>query len=88
MEICFFVCVCVPANTNILRHVPLWFLCNPDSWSYLMYPDVFIAIAFWRQVQPPSGQLQLLSQNVSKYPSPLIAHLLGPGVGGKGRAFK
>lgn len=53
-----------------------------------MYPDVFIAIAFWRQVQPPSGQLQLLSQNVSKYPSPLIAHLLGPGVGGKGRAFK
>lgn len=26
----------------------------------------------------PPGQLQLLSQKVSEYPTPLIAHLVGP----------
>lgn len=36
----------------------------------------------------PPGQLQGLSQKVGEYPTPLIAHLVGPGVGGKGGAFK
>lgn len=51
-----------------------------------MYPDVFIWPSGDSAV--PSGQRQLLSQNVSEYPAPLIAHLVGPGVGGKGGAFK